>query len=86
LQSSYNNHDPKRNRKFLLKKREINKLIGKINRDGYSLVPTKIYFNKKGIAKVQIALAKGKKNHDKRETKKNRDWDREKSRIFRKTS
>jgi len=50
------------------------------------LVPTKIYFNKKGIAKVQIALAKGKKNHDKRETKKNRDWDREKSRIFRKTS
>ncbi len=61
-------------------------MIGKINRDGYSLVPTKIYFNKKGIAKVQIALAKGKKNHDKRETKKNRDWDREKSRIFRKTS
>ena len=86
LQSSYNNHDPKRNRKLLLKKREISKLIGKINRDGYSLVPTKIYFNKKGIAKVQIALAKGKKNHDKRETKKNRDWDREKSRIFRKTS
>ena len=86
LQSSYNNHDPKRNRKLLLKKREISKLIGKINRDGYSLVPTKIYFNKKGIAKVQIALAKGKKKHDKRETKKNRDWDREKSRIFRKTS
>jgi SsrA-binding protein len=86
LQSSYNNHDPKRNRKLLLKKREISKLIGKINRDGYSLVPTKIYFNKKGIAKVQIALAKGKKNYDKRETKKNRDWDREKSRIFRKTS
>ena len=86
LQSSYNNHDPKRQRKLLLKKREINKLIGKINRDGYSLVPTKIYFNKKGIAKVQIALAKGKKNHDKRETKKNRDWEREKSRIFRKTS
>ena len=86
LQSSYNNHDPKRNRKLLLKKREISKLIGKINRDGYSLVPTKIYFNKKGIAKVQIALAKGKKNHDKRETKKSRDWDREKSRIFRKTS
>ena len=86
MQSSYNNHDPKRNRKLLLKKREISKLIGKINREGYSLVPTKIYFNKKGIAKVQIALAKGKKNHDKRETKKNRDWDREKSRIFRKTS
>jgi SsrA-binding protein len=86
LQSSYNNHDPKRHRKLLLKKKEISKLIGKVNRDGYSIVPTKIYFNKKGIAKVQIALAKGKKNHDKRETKKNRDWDREKSRIFRKTS
>ena len=86
LQSSYNNHDPKRHRKLLLKKKEISKLIGKVNRDGYSIVPTKIYFNKKGIAKVQIALAKGKKNHDKREAKKNRDWDREKSRIFRKTS
>ena len=86
MQSSYNNHDPKRHRKLLLKKKEISKLIGKVNRDGYSIIPTKIYFNKKGIAKVQIALAKGKKNHDKRETKKNRDWDREKSRIFRKTS
>ena len=86
LQSSYNNHDPKRHRKLLLKKKEISKLIGKVNRDGYSIIPTKIYFNKKGIAKVQIALAKGKKNHDKRETKKTRDCDREKSRIFRKTS
>ena len=85
-QSSYNNHDPKRLRKLLLKKNEIDKLIGRVNRDGYSIVPLKIYFNKKGIAKIQIALGKGKKNHDKRETKKNRDWDREKSRIFRKTS
>ena len=86
LQSSYNNHDPRRLRKLLLKKKEINKFIGKVNRDGYSIIPLKIYFNKKGIAKVQIALAKGKKNYDKRDTKKNRDWDREKSRIFRKTS
>ncbi|MEK9741546.1 MAG: SsrA-binding protein SmpB [Pelagibacteraceae bacterium] len=85
-QSSYNNHDPKRMRKLLLKKKEINKLIGKVNRDGYSIVPLKIYFNRKGIAKIQIALARGKKNHDKREVKKNRDWNREKSRIFRKTS
>ena len=85
-QSSYNNHDPRRLRKLLLKKKEINKFIGKVNRDGYSIIPLKIYFNKKGIAKVQIALAKGKKNYDKRHTKKNRDWDREKSRIFRKTS
>lgn len=85
-QSSYNNHEPRRLRKLLLKKKEINKLIGKVNRDGYSIVPLKIYFNKKGIAKILIALAKGKKNHDKRETKKNRDWNREKARVFRKTS
>ena len=69
-QSSYNNHEPRRLRKLLLKKKEINKLIGKVNRDGYSIVPLKIYFNNKGIAKILIALAKGKKNHDKRETKK----------------
>ena len=85
-QSSYNNHEPRRLRKLLLKKREINKLIGKVNRDGYSIVPLKIYFNNKGIAKILIALAKGKKNHDKRESKKNRDWNREKARVFRKTS
>jgi SsrA-binding protein len=85
-QSSYNNHEPRRLRKLLLKKKEINKLIGKVNRDGYSIVPLKIYFNNKGIAKILIALAKGKKNHDKRETKKNRDWNREKARVFRKTS
>lgn len=85
-QSSYNNHEPRRLRKLLLKKKEINKLIGKVNRDGYSIVPLKIYFNSKGIAKILIALAKGKKNHDKRETKKNRDWNREKARVFRKTS
>ena len=85
-QSSYNNHEPRRLRKLLLKKKEINKLIGKVNRDGYSIVPLKIYFNNKGIAKILIALAKGKKNHDKRESKKNRDWKREKARVFRKTS
>ena len=69
-QSSYNNHEPRRLRKLLLKKKEINKLIGKVNRDGYSIVPLKIYFNNKGIAKILIALAKGKKNRDKRESKK----------------
>jgi len=84
-QSSYNNHNPKRNRKLLLNKREINKLIGKINMEGYSLIPTKLYF-KKGKAKVEIAVAKGKKQHDKRQTKKKRDWNREKARFFRKTS
>ena len=84
-ESIYNDHNPRRNRKLLLKKKEINKLIGKINREGYSLIPTKIYF-KKGRAKIEIAVAKGKKQYDKRHVKKTRDWNREKSRYFRKTS
>ena len=84
-ESSYNNHDPKRNRKLLLNKREINKLIGKVNREGYTLIPTKLYF-KKGRAKIEIAVAKGKRHYDKRQVKKKRDWNREKARFFRKTS
>jgi len=84
-ESSYNNHDPKRNRKLLLNKREINKLIGKVNREGYTLIPTKLYF-KKGRAKIEIAVAKGKRHYDKRQVKKKRDWNREKARLFRKTS
>ena len=84
-ESSYNDHDPKRYRKLLLNKREINKLLGKINREGLTLIPTKLYF-KNGKAKVEIAVAKGKKQYDKRETKKKKDWDREKARIFRKRS
>ena len=84
-ESSYNNHDPKRNRKLLLNKREINKLIGRINREGYTLIPTKLYF-RKGKAKVELAVAKGKKQYDKRHTKKKRDWDRERARYFRKSS
>ena len=84
-ESSYNNHDPKRNRKLLLNKREINKLIGKVNREGYTLIPTKLYF-KKGRAKIEIAVAKGKRQYDKRQVKKKRDWNREKARFFRKTS
>ena len=84
-ESSYNNHDPKRNRKLLLSKREINKLIGRVNREGYTLVPTKLYF-KKGKAKIEIAVAKGKKHYDKRQVKKKKDWNREKARYFRKTS
>ena len=82
-QSSYNNHNPKGERKLLLKKKEINKLIGRINQEGLTLVPTKLYFSK-GKVKVEVAVAKGKKLYDKRETKKRRDWDREKRRIFRK--
>ena len=84
-ESSYNNHDPKRNRKLLLNKREINKLIGRINREGFTLIPTKLYF-KKGKAKVEIAVAKGKRQFDKRQAKKKRDWGRERARYFRKTS
>jgi len=84
-QSSYNNHDPTRNRKLLFHRRQINKLMGRINREGYTLVPTKLYF-KNGKAKIEIAVAKGKKQYDKRQVKKRRDWNREKSRFFRKTS
>ena len=84
-ESSYNNHDPKRNRKLLFNKREINKLIGKINREGLTLIPTKLYF-KRGKAKIEIAVAKGKKQYDKRHSKKKRDWERERARFFRKTS
>ena len=84
-ESSYNNHNPRRNRKLLLNKREINKLMGRVNREGFTLIPTKLYF-KKGKAKVEIAVAKGKKQYDKRHTKKQRDWDRERSRFFRKSS
>jgi len=81
-QSSYNNHDPKSDRKLLLNKKEINKLIGRINQEVLTLVPTKLYF-KKGKAKVLIAVGKGKKLYDKRQVKKKRDWSREKQRIFR---
>jgi SsrA-binding protein len=84
-ESSYNDHNPIRNRKLLLNKKEINKLIGRINREGYTLIPTKMYF-KKGKAKIEIAVAKGKREYDKRHTKKKRDWDREKARFFRRTS
>ena len=84
-ESSYNNHDPKRNRKLLLNKKEINKLIGRMNREGFTLIPTKLYF-KKGKAKVEIAVAKGKKHFDKRNVKKKRDWNRERARFFRKSS
>ena len=84
-QASYSNHNPYSERKLLLNKKEIKKLIGSINEDGFTLIPTKMYF-KKGKAKIEIAIAKGKKHYDKRHTKKTRDWNREKSRYFRKSS
>ena len=80
-QSSYNNHDPKDDRKLLLNRKEINKLIGRINQDGLTIVPTKMYFLR-GKAKIQLAVAKGKKLYDKRLVKKKREWNREKARIF----
>ena len=84
-EASYSNHNPYAERKLLLNKKEINKLIGKMNEDGFTLIPTKMYF-KKGKAKVEIAVAKGKKLHDKRQAKKTKDWNREKARYFRKSS
>tara|TARA_X000000950_G_C13711480_1_gene576386 strand:- start:408 stop:881 length:474 start_codon:yes stop_codon:yes gene_type:complete len=84
-QSSYNNHNPKGDRKLLLNKKEINKLIGRINQEGLTLIPTKLYFLK-GKVKVEIAVAKGKKLYDKRHVKKTRDWNREKARLLRKNN
>ena len=84
-QSSYNNHDPKGDRKLLLNRKEINKLIGRINQDGLTLIPTKLYFVK-GKVKVEIAVAKGKKLFDKRQVKKTRDWNREKARLLSKNN
>ena len=84
-EASYSNHKPLDERKLLLKKKEINKLIGKMQREGFTIVPTKMYF-KKGKAKIELAVAKGKKQYDKRATKKSRDWNREKARYIRKSS
>ena len=84
-EASYSNHNPYSERKLLLNRKEINKLIGRINEDGFTLIPTKMYF-KKGKAKIEIAVAKGKKQFDKRHSKKTRDWNREKARYFRKSS
>jgi SsrA-binding protein len=77
------NHVPKRPRKLLLHEREINKLHGAVMRQGMTIVPLAIYFNGRGRAKVELALAKGKKLHDKRDTEKDRDWKREQGRIMR---
>jgi SsrA-binding protein len=77
------NHEPRRHRKLLLKRKEIGKLLGSLKRGGVTLVPLTIYFNERGKAKVKIALARGKKLHDKRETEKARDWNREKQRLMR---
>jgi len=83
LQGNRFNHEERRRRKLLLKSQEIVKLANAINREGMTLIPLKMYFNEKGIAKLLLGVAKGKKNHDKRESEKKRDWGREKQRLLR---
>ncbi len=82
-QASHFNHEPKRPRKLLLRKRQVNKFLGAIRRKGLTLIALSIYFNEKGRAKVELALGKGKNVVDKRETIKERDWSRDKARILR---
>jgi SsrA-binding protein len=83
LKANRFNHEPRRPRKLLLHKRQIGKLMGAVDREGMTIVPLRLYFNDRGRAKVEIALAQGKKLHDKRETEKKRDWQREKGRLLR---
>ncbi len=77
------NHEPRRPRKLLLHRRQIDKLIAAVQREGRTIVPTRLYFNEKGRAKLELALAKGKKAHDKREATAERDWQRDKARLMR---
>ena len=83
LQGGRFNHAPKRPRKLLLHKRQIDKLSGAVDREGMTIVPLKLYFNDKGRAKLEIAVARGKKLHDKRDTERKRSWDRERGRLLR---
>ena len=83
LQASRFNHAPKRPRKLLLHRRQIDKLAAAVDREGMTIVPLKMFFNDKGRAKIEIALGRGKKLHDKRETEKKRSWERERGRLMR---
>ena len=83
LEANRFNHDTKRPRRLLLHRRQIDKFLGATQREGYTVVPLKIYFNETGRAKVELGLGRGKKLHDKRETEKQRDWERDRSRIMR---
>ena len=76
------NHEPRRQRKLLLHRKEIDKLIGAVQRDGRTIIPTKLFWNDRGLAKLEVALAKGKKEHDKREATAERDWQRDKARLM----
>ena len=77
------NHEPRRRRKLPVHRRELARLIGQIQRGGYTLVPLSIYFNERGIAKLELAVARGKRKADKRQSEKKRDWDRQKARLMR---
>lgn len=77
------NHEPRRPRKLLLHRRQIHRLAGAVQKEGLTIVPLKLYFNERGIAKLEIALARGRKHHDKREVQKERSWQREKARLLR---
>jgi SsrA-binding protein len=77
------NHEPRRPRKLLLHRKQIDQLIGAVQREGRTLIPMRLYFNDKGLAKLEVALAKGKKLHDKREASAERDWARDKARLMR---
>ncbi len=83
LQANRFNHETRRPRRLLLHKRQINKLIGATQREGFTVIPLKIYFNERGRAKVELGLGRGKKLHDKRETEKERTWNRERARLMR---
>ena len=82
LQGNRFNHEPRRRRKLLVSKRELSRMTQSVDREGMTLVPLKIYFNDRGRAKLLLAVARGKKLHDKRETEKQRDWNREKGRLL----
>jgi len=82
-EASHFNHNPRRPRKLLVRKRELNQLLASIRKKGMTLVPLSLYFNERGIAKIELGLASGKKKADKRSTEKNRDWERQKGRLMR---
>ena len=83
MKASRFNHEPRRERKVLVHKREANRLAAAVQREGMTLIPLRLYFNPKGIAKIELGLARGKKLHDKRESEKARDWARDKARLMR---
>ncbi len=82
-QASRDNHEPRQMRKLLLHRREMDRLSAAVDREGMTLIPLRLYFNERGIAKLELALGRGKKLHDKRETERKRDWDRQKARLMR---